>query len=138
MLSRFLADGFTRWRFSDLAPSSRKRAAEGTTMTVQLNHTIVPAHDKYASAQFIAEILGNDVTLDYMNSAEFTSQHFAFLVDDEVFDAAYGRLRERGVATWADPDHQQPDGINTRWGGRGVYFPDPAGHNMEILTRAPS
>ena len=123
-------------------------------MTVQLNHTIVPAHDKHASAQFIADILGievggevdpfvqvhlaNDVTLDYMNSATFSSQHFAFLVDDEVFDAAYARLQERGVQTWADPDHHEPDSINTRWGGRGVYFPDPAGHNMEILTRAPS
>ena len=122
-------------------------------MTVQLNHTIVPAHDKHASARFIAEILGidvggevepfvqvhlsNNVTLDYMNSAEFTSQHFAFLVDDDDFDAAYNRLRERGVQTWADPDHHEPDRINTRWGGRGVYFPDPAGHNMEILTRAP-
>ena len=122
-------------------------------MTVQLNHTIVPAHDKHASAQFIADILGievggefdpfvqvhlaNDVTLDYMNSADFSSQHFAFLVDDDEFDAAYGRLRERGVQTWADPDHHEPDAINTRWGGRGVYFPDPAGHNMEILTRVP-
>lgn len=122
-------------------------------MAVQLNHTIVPAHDKHASAQFIADILGievagefdpfvqvqlaNDVTLDYMNSTGFSSQHFAFLVDDDVFDAAYARLRERGVQTWADPDHHQPDAINTRWGGRGVYFPDPAGHNMEILTRAP-
>ena len=122
-------------------------------MTVQLNHTIVPAHDKHASARFIAEILGievggevepfvqvhlsNNVTLDYMNSAGFSSQHFAFLVDDDDFDAAYARLRERGVQTWADPDHHEPDRINTRWGGRGVYFPDPAGHNMEILTRAP-
>ena len=122
-------------------------------MTVQLNHTIVPAHDKHASARFIAEILGievggevepfvqvhlsNNVTLDYMNSAEFSSQHFAFLVDDDDFDAAYARLRERGEQTWADPDHHEPDGINTRWGGRGVYFRDPAGHNMEILTRAP-
>ena len=122
-------------------------------MTVQLNHTIVPAHDKHASAQFIADILGievagefdpfvqvqlaNDVTLDYMNSTSFSSQHFAFLVDDEVFDAAYARLRARGVQTWADPDHHEPDSINTRWGGRGVYFPDPAGHNMEILTKAP-
>jgi catechol 2,3-dioxygenase-like lactoylglutathione lyase family enzyme len=123
-------------------------------MAVQLNHTIVPAHDKHASAAFIAGILGidvggevepfvqvhlsNDVTLDYMNSSSFSSQHFAFLVDDDLFDAAHERLRERGVPTWADPDHHEPNGINTRWGGRGVYFPDPSGHNMEILTRAPS
>jgi catechol 2,3-dioxygenase-like lactoylglutathione lyase family enzyme len=125
-----------------------------TTNLVQLNHTIVPAHDKHESARFIAEILGidvggevepfvqvhlsNAVTLDYMNSTSFSSQHFAFLVDDEVFDAAHRRLLDRGVPTWADPDHHEPGGINTRWGGRGVYFPDPNGHNMEILTRAPS
>lgn len=125
-----------------------------TSNLVQLNHTIVPAHDKHASATFIAEILGidvggevepfvqvhlsNAVTLDYMNSPSFSSQHFAFLVDDEVFDAAHRRLLDRGVPTWADPDHHEPDGINTRWGGRGVYFADPNGHNMEILTRAPS
>ena len=122
-------------------------------MAVELNHTIVSAHDKHASAAFIAEILdlqvepengpfvpvelANDVTLDYMNRDSFTSEHYAFLVDDELFDAAYARLRERGIETWADPDHTQPGEINTRWGGRGVYFPDPAGHNMEILTRAP-
>lgn len=123
-------------------------------MPVSLNHTIVAAHDKHASAAFIADILGidvggevepfvqvhlaNDVTLDYMNSTTFSPQHFAFLVDDDVFDAAHRRLLDRGVETWADPDHREPGGINTRWGGRGVYFPDPSGHNMEILTRAPS
>jgi catechol 2,3-dioxygenase-like lactoylglutathione lyase family enzyme len=123
-------------------------------MSVQLNHTIVSAHDKHASAAFIADILGvevgaptgpfvpvalaNDVTLDFMDLNDFTSQHFAFLVDDETFDAAHRRLLDCGVQTWADPDHHEPDGINTRWGGRGVYFPDPAGHNMEILTRVPS
>jgi len=123
-------------------------------MTVELNHTIVAAHDKHESAKFIADILGievggeidpfvqvhlaNGVTLDYMNRDDFSSDHYAFLVDDELFDAAYQRLLDRGVPTWADPDHHEPGGINTRWGGRGVYFPDPAGHNMEILTRAPS
>jgi len=124
-------------------------------MPVQLNHTIVSAHDKHASAAFLAAILdlevgkpsgpfipvelGNGVTLDYMNRGDdFTSEHYAFLVDDALFDAAYQRLLDRGVATWADPDHHEPGAINTRWGGRGVYFPDPAGHNLEILTRAPS
>jgi catechol 2,3-dioxygenase-like lactoylglutathione lyase family enzyme len=123
-------------------------------MAVELNHTIVAAHDKHASAAFLAGILGlpvggevgpfvqvelaNGVTLDFMDRDGFSSQHFAFLVDDELFDAAHKRLLDQGVQTWADPDHEQPDDINTRWGGRGVYFPDPAGHNMEILTRAPS
>jgi len=123
-------------------------------MSVLLNHTIVPAHDKHASAAFLADLLGltvggevgpfvqlqlgNDVTLDYMNSSGFSSHHYAFLVDDDLFDRAHARMLELGIDTWADPDHNEPDTINTRWGGRGVYFPDPAGHNMEILTRAPS
>ncbi|HET7531007.1 MAG TPA: VOC family protein [Mycobacteriales bacterium] len=123
-------------------------------MPVELNHTIVPAHDKHASAAFLADILGlevgketppfvpvqlaNGVTLDYMDRADVASQHYAFLVDDALFDAAHARLLAQGVRTWADPDHHQPDSINTRWGGRGCYFSDPAGHNMEILTRAPS
>jgi catechol 2,3-dioxygenase-like lactoylglutathione lyase family enzyme len=122
-------------------------------MTVQLNHTIVPSRDKHASAKFLADILGlpvgaevgpfvpvelgNGVTLDFMNRSDVTSQHYAFLVDDATFDAAHRRLLDRGVQTWADPDHHEPDAINTRWGGRGVYFPDPDGHNLEILTRAP-
>ena len=122
-------------------------------MPVELNHTIVSAHDKHASAAFLAEILdlavgepdgpfvpvrlANGVTLDYMERAEFSPQHYAFLVDDDLFEAAHARLLERGVQTWADPDHQEPGRINTRWNGRGVYFPDPSGHNMEILTRVP-
>jgi catechol 2,3-dioxygenase-like lactoylglutathione lyase family enzyme len=122
-------------------------------MAITLNHTIVPARDKHASAAFIAEILGvdvaeesppfvpvrlaNGVTLDYMNHRDVTSQHYAFLLDDDEWDAAYDRLRRRGVGTWADPDFSQPDSINTRWGGRGVYFRDPDGHSMEIMTAAP-
>ena len=123
-------------------------------MSVELNHTIVSARDKHESAAFIASVLGlevgaetgpfvpvqlgNGVTLDYMNRDDITWQHYAFLVDDETFDAAHRRLLDAGVQTWADPDHHEPDSINTRWGGRGVYFPDPSGHNMEILTRVPT
>jgi catechol 2,3-dioxygenase-like lactoylglutathione lyase family enzyme len=123
-------------------------------MTVELNHTIVPANDKHASAQFLADLLGipvageagpfvqvelgNGVTLDFMNRDDVTWQHYAFLVDDDTFDAAYKKLLDAGVQTWADPDHNEPGEINTRWGGRGVYFPDPSGHNMEILTRPPT
>ena len=123
-------------------------------MSVELNHTIVPARDKHASAQFLADVLGlpvggevgpfvqvelgNGVTLDFMNRDDVSSQHYAFLVDDDTFDAAYKKLLDAGVQTWADPDHFEPGEINTRWGGRGVYFPDPNGHNMEILTRPPT
>ena len=123
-------------------------------MSIELNHTIVAARDKHASARFLAEILGvevgaefgpfvpvrlaNNVTLDYMDKAgEIGHSHYAFLVDDAEFDAAFERIRAAGLTYWADPDHHEPGVINTRWGGRGVYFRDPVGHNMEILTQVP-
>lgn len=122
-------------------------------MGAELNHTIVSARDKHASARFLADILGvevgeemgpfvpvaldNAVTLDYMTRADVRPQHYAFLVGDKDFDAAFARIREAGLTYWADPDHRTPGAINHRWGGRGVYFDDPDGHNMEILTRVP-
>jgi catechol 2,3-dioxygenase-like lactoylglutathione lyase family enzyme len=123
-------------------------------MSVELNHTIVYAHDKVASAQFLAGILGvpvgppaghfvpvelsNGVTLDFDDvgpGAEVRSQHYAFLVGEEEFDAAFARIRESGAPYWADPGHHRPGEINHRNGGRGVYFADANGHNLEILTR---
>jgi catechol 2,3-dioxygenase-like lactoylglutathione lyase family enzyme len=121
-------------------------------MTVQLNHTIVHATEPAASARFLADMLGlearpqwghffpvevgNGVTLDYMgDGGSFTPQHYAFLVDDDEFDAAHARMLEAGVATWADPGRSIPGEINHHFGGRGVYFEDPDGHLMEILTQ---
>jgi catechol 2,3-dioxygenase-like lactoylglutathione lyase family enzyme len=120
-------------------------------MTVELNHTIVHARDKATSAGFLARILGlpvgaqtgrflpirlgNGVTLDYADAPEVRSQHYAFLVSDEEFDAAFARLRAAGVEYYADPGHAEAGRLNHRWGGRGVYFSDLDGHNMEILTR---
>jgi catechol 2,3-dioxygenase-like lactoylglutathione lyase family enzyme len=121
-------------------------------MAVQLNHTIVAARDSQASAQFLAEILGlpaperfgpfvmvqptNDVTLDFMaTDADIHTQHYAFLVSENEFDEIFGRIQSRGLDYWADPYHREPGVINTRDGGRGVYFDDPNGHNLEILTR---
>jgi catechol 2,3-dioxygenase-like lactoylglutathione lyase family enzyme len=120
-------------------------------MPVELNHTIVHARDKQASAEFLAGILGldvsepvghfvpvvlaNGVTLDYDNADDVRPQHYAFLLDEEEFDAAFARLVEAGVSYFADPGHRQADQINHRQGGRGVYFSDPDGHNMELLTR---
>jgi catechol 2,3-dioxygenase-like lactoylglutathione lyase family enzyme len=122
-------------------------------MGAELNHTVVGAHDKHASARFLAAILGvevgaemgpfvpvvldNSVTLDFMTQADVRPQHYAFLVSDNDFDAAFGRIQQAGLTYWADPHHETPGEINQRWGGRGVYFNDPNGHNMEILTRTP-
>jgi hypothetical protein len=62
-------------------------------------------------------------------------QHYAFLVAEDEFDEIYGRIRERGMDHWADPGHREPGRINTHDGGRGVYFDDPSGHVLEIITR---
>lgn len=121
-------------------------------MTVQLNHTIVPARDSKESAAFLAEVLGlpqpvpfgpfvavqvDSLTLDYIGveGPEMESRHYAFLVSEEEFDEIFGRLCDRGIPYWADPHATRPQEINTTDGGRGCYFPDPSGHWLEILTR---
>ncbi|WP_309109854.1 VOC family protein [Saccharothrix sp.] len=120
-------------------------------MTVKLNHTIVSARDARATADFLTEVFGfapatpygpflvvttdNEVSLDVMTvEGDITPQHYAFLVGDEDFDAIFGRVKERGLPYWADPFHHQPNRINTHDGGRGVYFDDPNGHSLEIIT----
>jgi catechol 2,3-dioxygenase-like lactoylglutathione lyase family enzyme len=121
-------------------------------MSVQLNHTIVHARDKAVSAAFLADILGlraptpfgpflavqldNEITLDFIEAGEeFLRTHYAFLVSEKEFDEILGRIKTRGLPFWADPSHQHANKINTRDGGRGAYFADPDGHNLEILTR---
>ena len=121
-------------------------------MTVRLNHTIVWCRDKRISASFLAEILGrpsatrfgpflvveldNGASLDFHDSDEaIAPQHYAFLVGEDDFDDIFGRIRERGLAHWADPGRTRPGQINHNDGGRGVYFADPDGHFLEILTR---
>jgi catechol 2,3-dioxygenase-like lactoylglutathione lyase family enzyme len=42
---------------------------------------------------------------------------------------------ERGIPYFADPMGRQKGQINHHDGGRGVYFPDPDGHWLEIITR---
>jgi catechol 2,3-dioxygenase-like lactoylglutathione lyase family enzyme len=121
-------------------------------MAIRLNHTIVAANDKKTAARFLTEILGlptpllvgpfavvrvsDDTSLDYINAGdEIKSQHYAFLVDESEFDQIFQRIRERGLSYWADPGRQERGQINTWDGGRGVYFDDPNGHLLEIITR---
>lgn len=121
-------------------------------MSVQLNHTIVWCRDKNVSAAFLAEILGlhapepfgpfliaaldNGVSLDFHEvDGEITSQHYAFLISEEEFDQIFGRLSGRDLDYWADPGLQRRAQINRADGGRGVYFKDPDGHLLEIITR---
>jgi catechol 2,3-dioxygenase-like lactoylglutathione lyase family enzyme len=116
-----------------------------------LNHIIVPAEDKDVSAAFLADILGveagpqwgpfrpvqtsNGVTLDFVDSKDVRTQHYAFLVDDAEFDAGFAKIKTQGVPYFADPQRQQPGTINRHWGGRGVYFEDPNGHLLELITK---
>ncbi|MFE6955558.1 VOC family protein [Streptomyces sp. NPDC057696] len=124
-----------------------------STTAVQLNHTAIYARDRHLSAEFIAAILGlkvgapfgpflpvdlgNGVTLDYYEKRDepIQSQHYAFLVPDAQFDAMIARLEAVGVTYYADPSHTESGQINRLFGGRGAYFEDPDGHNMEIMTR---
>lgn len=121
-------------------------------MAIELNHTIVAARDSEVSARFLTELFGlpnpepfgpflgvevaNGVTLDFLDSGNaITPQHYAFLVSEEEFDQIYGRILERDLPHWADPAKSRAGQINTNDGGRGVYFPDPDGHLLEIITR---
>ena len=121
-------------------------------MSVQLNHTIVSCRDQQRSAAFLTGILGlppatrfghflvveadNGVSLDFAETdQQIAPQHYAFLVGEEEFDAAFGRIREQDLAYWADPGKTRRGEVSDRDGGRGLYFDDPDGHLLEIITR---
>jgi catechol 2,3-dioxygenase-like lactoylglutathione lyase family enzyme len=111
---------------------------------------IVFARDKRKSAEFLTELFAlppavpfgpflavqvDDVTFDFDEVEQVSPGHYAFLVSESRFDEIFGRIRERGLAYWADPFQQKPGAINRNDGGRGVYFKDPSGHLLEIITR---
>uniref|UniRef100_A0AAU3H2W5 VOC family protein n=1 Tax=Streptomyces sp. NBC_01401 TaxID=2903854 RepID=A0AAU3H2W5_9ACTN len=122
-------------------------------MSVELNHTIVHSRDNRESAEFLAHILGltvgtewgpfipvvlaNGVTLDFatLPAESITVQHYAFLISEAEFDTAFGHIEALGIDYYADPHKKHPGEINRNDGGRGVYFPDPSGHGMELITR---
>jgi catechol 2,3-dioxygenase-like lactoylglutathione lyase family enzyme len=122
-------------------------------VSIRFDHTVVLSRDPKASAVFLAEMLGLSepttfgpfqvVTCDDGASLDFidadghpiSPRHFAFLIDESDFDVIFGRIRERGLDHWADPFKQRPGEINRNDGGRGVYFDDPDGHLLEVITR---
>ncbi|MBW8826137.1 MAG: VOC family protein [Acidobacteria bacterium] len=119
-------------------------------MPVQLNHTIIPSVDKKEAANFLTDLLGldppiplahfvtvetsNGVSLDYDDRDDVVPGHYAFLVSEEEFDEIFERVTSRGITYWADPMHEREGRIYTH-SGRGFYFADPSGHNMEVLTK---
>ena len=121
-------------------------------MAIELNHTIIWCRDKHRSSAFLAAILGrpaprkffhfmvvdldNKVSLDFMEKeGEVARQHYAFLITEDDFDAVFGRIQAQGLTWWADPARSRPGEINHHFGGRGVYFEDPDGHLLEVITR---
>ncbi|KVD87783.1 bleomycin resistance protein [Burkholderia stagnalis] len=121
-------------------------------MNVQLNHTIVWCRDKLASTRFLTDLLElpppvpfgpmlvvqleNGVSLDfYERSGAIAAQHYAFLIDEAAFDRAFARIQARGLTYWADPSKQRAGEIYRHNGGRGLYFDDPDGHFLEVMTR---
>ena len=119
-------------------------------MTIILNHTIVPARDKAAAARFFAQLFGlksegsdghfapvrvNDtLTLLFDEDTSFDSHHYAFHVSDSEFDDIFDRIKKAqlpyGSAPWSLDDGK----LNDWNGGRGVYFKNPDGHVLELMT----
>lgn len=121
-------------------------------MVAQLNHTIVWCRDKMASSAWLTHILGlppakpfmhfmvvdlaNHVSMDYyQKEGEIARQHYAFLISEAEFDAGFARIQASGKTYWADPARSQAGEINHHDGSRGVYFEDPDGHLLELITR---
>jgi catechol 2,3-dioxygenase-like lactoylglutathione lyase family enzyme len=119
-------------------------------MTIVLNHTIVPARDKLASARFFADLFAltfdgkadhfapvkvNDtLTLLFAQENEFEHHHYAFHVSDAEFDAIFDRVKQAGMQYGSTPWSMQDGKLNDWNGGRGVYFRDPNGHVLELMT----
>jgi catechol 2,3-dioxygenase-like lactoylglutathione lyase family enzyme len=120
-------------------------------MSIELNHTIVHVKDRWAASRDVGQVLGlpeataygpfaelkldNGASLDFMDTeGEIRGQHYAFLVSEEEWDEIFGRIQERGLEHWADPHGNEPGQINHHDGGRGVYWKDPDGHMLEIIT----
>ena len=125
-------------------------------MAITLNHTVVPARDKVASAKFFAGIFGlpfdestvgyfapvrvnETLTLDFDDDVDgFDIHHYAFHVSDEEFDAIFSRIQQAGLPYGSEPWNLENRKLNNWNGGRGVYFRDPNGHILELLTRVSS
>ena len=122
-------------------------------MAASLDHMIVFARDRDASAAYLADMLGapsptqaghftqveidHGLTVDFMNTTgTVATQHYAFLVSDAQFDTAFAKIQSRKQAYWADPFRRRPNEINSSESvGKLVYFEDPSGHFLEIRTR---
>ena len=119
-------------------------------MEITLNHTIINSYDNVKSAKFYEKIFGfkflkvwehfavvqvnSTLSLDFLTKEKFSKQHYAFKVSEKQFDVIFKRIQDEGLVYGSDPYDRQNMKINHHYGGRGVYFPDPTGHILEILT----
>jgi len=119
-------------------------------MEITLNHTIIPAHDNVESAKFYQRIFGftfikqwgsfavvkvnSSLTLDFMHQDKFFSLHFAFKVSEQQFDETLERIKSETIEFGSGPSSLDDGAINNNHEGRGVYFKDPNGHVLEIIT----
>ncbi len=119
---------------------------------IELDHFIVSSRDKAAAARQLAELLGvewgparfgpfmavylnHGLTLDFIDTDDaFPVEHFCFRVQLQEFDAILTRLQAAGIAyrsMVAGPIDRQ---VGTQFGGQGVYWNEPDGHQWEMLT----
>lgn len=121
-------------------------------MTIELDHFIVSSRSQTASARRLAELLGvpwgraplgpftavylNDgLTLDFVETTDpFPVEHYCFRVGQEEFDAILARIEAAGIkyrSAVRGPEDMQ---VSTQFGGNGVYWNEPDGHQWEMLT----
>ncbi len=119
-------------------------------MSVSFNHTIIGAHEPAVSAEFYRMVLGahdapswgpfTNLILDDRTLLQFAAApvndpiHMAFLMSEDEFRRGLEVLRRLEVQYWADPRMQRPGEVSEEEGLR-VYFRDPSGHFLEILTQ---
>lgn len=118
-------------------------------MAITLNHTIVPARDKVAAAKFFAALFGlkrgrtgyfapvrvnKALTLLFDTDSKFESHHLAFHVSNREFEAIFRRIRKAKIAFGSAPWSLDDGKLNDWGGGRGLYFQDPNGHVLELMT----
>ena len=130
-------------------------------MAIKLNHVIVPAKDKLASAQLFAEIFGLEVkpaegrfaqvpvdenlTIDFADDEhtrdilhfvpeKLESHHYAFYVTEEEFDGIFGRVKAKGLIYGSGPTTDTDGRVGERRGGLALYFREINGHLLEVMT----
>lgn len=120
-------------------------------MEITLNHTIVPSHNNVESARFYERILGfefikewghfavvkvnSTLTLDFMVRENFSSIHYAFKVNDQQFNEILERIKKEGISFGSGPSSLEDGNTNNNDNGQGVYFKDPNGHVLELITK---